>query len=172
MSKNTARILLPTAFFMFVLGFIITFATSQVLSALYYVLVCFFIIVGIVQLFSFFWNKEHQEKMYLNLFMGVTSIWFALFTFKNFDLFITLLPAIVSVYSLMTGIGLIIKYYESKVKDKWTLIGMIVSFVLAFLLVTRPILMGTLYVKMAGLYLVGLSVYYLIKSILRLTDKE
>lgn len=171
MNKKTAILLLPSSLLLFVLGFLITFATNSAMQSLYYVIVFTFLITGAIQTFSFFWNKEYEQKMFLNLIIGVTSIWFALFTLKYYAMFIVLLPALISIYSVVMGIGLLMKYYN-EIRSKWFVGGAIFSFLFAIILLFKPILLATIYIKLSGLYLIALSLYFLVNAVLRLIEKE
>ena len=172
MNKKTAILLLPVALLLFVLGFLITFSTSKTFHNLHYILVFMFGLIGIIQLFSFFWNKEYQENSYLNLIMGTIGLWFALFTLNNFETFITILPSLISIYSVVSALGLIIKYYTEKDLSMWYIIGAFISLGFAVILLCKPILMATIYIKLSGLYLISLSVYFLATAVLKVTEKN
>ncbi len=171
MNKKTAILLLPSSLLLFVLGFLITFATSIAMQSLYYIIFILFFIIGFIQTFSFFWNKEYQQKNFLNLIIGITHIWFAMFVSQNYSVFITLLPALISLYSLMLALALLIKYYNGE-KSNWLIVGVISSFSFSIILLFKPLLIANIYVKLSGLYLIAISLYFLVNAVLRLIEKE
>ena len=126
MLKKHFLLLLIQPLILFLLGFIIIFASSHVLYSLKTAIAFLFLLNGLASLFNFFTLKEYQDNSFINLTMGCTNLWFALFSLINYQDFISCLPAFISIYALFIGINFLIKYYTNQ-KDKIYLIYAFIS---------------------------------------------
>lgn len=171
MLKNNFLLLLIQPLILFLLGFIITFSSSQILYSLKTALAFLFLLNSLISLFNFFNLKEYQDNKFINLIMGCTNLWFALFSFTNYSAFISFLPAFVSIYALFVGINFLITYYTNQ-KDKTYLIYAFISLIFIIVLTIIPFELATFYIKLSGFYFISLSLYLLINDVLKLIAKS
>ncbi len=170
MLKKHFLLLLIQPLILFLLGFIIIFASSHVLYSLKTAIAFLFLLNGLASLFNFFTLKEYQDNSFINLTMGCTNLWFALFSLINYQDFISCLPAFISIYALFIGINFLIKYYTNQ-KDKIYLIYAFISLAFILFLMWTPFELATIYIKLSGFYFISLSLYLLINDVLKLISK-
>lgn len=171
--KNRSTIIeLINSLLTFILGFLITFSALNTIESLWLVFIIIFITSGVILLYNFFKDKEYKTKDFLNLFVSSINIYLALFTLTNFDSFKTNIPSLISLYALISGLSFIIKYYLVKKDKDQNQILAITSFIIAIILILKPITLATIYIKLSGLYLITLSLYYLITNMGKITKKR
>ncbi len=172
MKNRNTIIELINSLLIFILGFLITFSALNTIENLWLVFIIIFITSGAILLYNFFDNKEYKTKDFLNLFIASINIYLALFTLTNFESFRTNIPSLISLYALISGLSFIIKYYLVKKDKDQNQILAITSFIIAIILILKPITLATIYIKLSGLYLITLSLYYLITNMQKITKKR
>lgn len=171
--KNRSIIIeLINSLLIFILGFLITFSSINTINNLWLVFIIIFIISGVILLYNFIKDQEYKTKDFLNLFISSISIYLAIFTLTNFDTFRTNIPSLISLYALVSGLSFIIKYYLVKKNKDQNQILAITSFIIAIVLILKPIALATTYIKLSGLYLIVLSLYYLVINTQNLTKTK
>lgn len=176
MEKESKINILLTSFLTLVLGITLTVSTEELLISVNYVLVCIFAITGVIQIITFFLNKAYKNNNYNSLLLGVILIWLSLFIYIYYTMIIIILPIILSLYSVIMGVLLLIKYFNIKsllkIKHKRYLFLSLLSFILSILLITRPKWSIYTYFKMTGIYVIILSALYFIEFIKRLKEEK
>lgn len=167
MEKESKFNILLTGFLSLALGIILVVATEELLISVNYVLVCIFLITGIIQILSFFLNKDYKDGNYNSLLLGTVLVWLSLFVYIYYTMLIIILPIILSLYSVIMGVVLLIRYFNVKnifkVKYKRYLIMSILSFAISILLIIRPKWSIYTYFQMAGVYIIFLSFIYFLE---------
>ena len=152
-----------------VLGSILIFATEQLFTTLNYLMVAVFAIIGVVQIINFLLMKDYEYGYYNNLFIGIISIWLALFTYNYYTIFIIILPVILSLYAFIIGASYVVKTCNNrKIKN---IIPMVISFIIGIFLIFRPFLTVIMYLKITGVYIILITIYSLIDSIISGREK-
>lgn len=142
-----------------IFGILLVFATETFLVTINYVLVSIFLILGVVQLISFFMNKSYKHEIYNNLIVGIICIWSALFIYVYYGSLIFLLPVILSLYAFVVGAITLTKFLKNKMIPY--IIISILSFIIGVLLLFKPALTVTLYLQITGVYIIITSLVYL-----------
>ena len=119
---------------------------------------------GIIQIITFFINKSYKDGNYNSLLLGTVLVWLSLFVYIYYTVLIVILPIILSLYSVIMGVVLLIRYFNIKsvlkIKYKRYLVMSMLSFVISILLITRPKWSIYTYFQMAGVYIIILSFIY------------
>lgn len=169
MEKESKLNLLLIGFLSLVLGITLTVATEDLLISINYVLVCIFAIIGIIQIINFFINKHYKNNNYNSLIIGTILIWLALFIYIYYTMLIIVLPIILSLYSVIMGVVLLIKYYNLKtnlnLKYKRYLFLSILSIIVGILLIIRPWWSLYTFFKITGINIILLSFTYFLEFI-------
>lgn len=169
MVEDSKLSLLLTSFLSLVLGITLIVSTEDLLISINYVLVCIFAIVGVIQIIGFFISKQYKKNIYNQLILGSIFLWLALFIYIYYTMLIIILPIIFSLYSIIMGIILMIKYFNikeiTKEKYKRYLILSILSFVLGVVLILKPMLSVYTYFKITGVYIILVAISYFIEYI-------
>lgn len=170
MKKEESNLsLLLTSFLSLVLGISLIIATEDLLVSVNYILVCIFTIIGVIQIISFFVNKNYKYNLYNKLILGTIFIWLAIFIYVYYTMIIIILPIIFSLYSVIMAVVLLIKYFnlknETKIKYKRYIILSIISFVIGFFLIFRPKLSVYTYFKITGVYVIFIAISYFLEFI-------
>ena len=169
MEKESKLNLLLTSFLSLIVGITLIVSTEDLLISINYVLVCIFAIVGVIQIINFFMNKHYKTANYDSLITGVILIWLSIFIYIYYTMLIIILPIIFSLYSVVMGVILIIKYFNIKnllkIKYKRYLLLSILSFLLGILLITRPKWTVYTYFKFTGVYIIFIAFSYLLEFI-------
>ncbi|MBR3162447.1 MAG: DUF308 domain-containing protein [Bacilli bacterium] len=169
MKKESRLNLLLISFLTLFLGITLVVATEELLISINYVLVCIFSIIGIIQIINFFINKSYKNNNYNTLILGVILIWLSIFIYIYYTMLIIILPIILSLYSTVMGVLLLIKYFNIKntllIKYKRYLILAILSFIIGILLITRPKWTIYTYFQITGVYIILLAFAYLLEFI-------
>lgn len=169
MKRENDLSLLLTSFLSLVLGISLIIATEELLVSVNYILVCLFAIIGVIQVIAFFINKSYKNNIYTNLLLGVVFIWLALFIYVYYTMIIIILPVIFSLYSVIMGVILMVKYFNIKnifnIKYKRYLILSFVSFVVGIFLIFRPELSVYTYFKITGVYVIFVAITYFLEYI-------
>ncbi len=167
MEKESKLNLLLTSFLSLVLGITLVVATEDLLISINYVLVCIFLVIGVIQIISFFVNKLYKKGNYNSLILGTILIWLALFIYIYYTMLIIILPIILSLYSVIMGVVLLIKYFNIKnllkIKYKRYLLLSILSFIVGILLITRPKWTVYTYFQITGIYIISLAFTYFLE---------
>lgn len=167
MERESKLNLLLTSFLSQILGITLVVATEDLLISINYVLVCIFAITGIIQFISFFLNKSYKNNNYNSLILGIILIWLAIFIYIYYTMLIIILPIIFSLYSVIMGAILLIKYFNIKnilkIKYKRYLFLSILSFILGILLIIRPKWSVYTYFKFTGVYVILIAFTYFIE---------
>ena len=157
---NDSKLSLFITFVLSILfGILLVFATDTFLITINYILVSVFLILGVVQLISFFINKNYRYNMYNNLIVGTLCIWCALFVYVYYGSLIFLLPVIISLYAFVVGSVTLIKFLKNKMLPY--IIISILSFIIGVLLLFKPALTVTIYLQITGVYIIITSLVYL-----------
>lgn len=162
-SKSNLSLIL-TSILSFVLGIVLLVATEEILVTVNYILVCIFLIIGVVQVISFFVSGDYKNNIYNSLILGVVFIWLSLFIFVYYTMIIIILPIIFSLYSFIMGVILLIRYFALKdnvtIKKNRYLILSGISFVVGLFLIFRPILSVYTYFKITGVYVIFVAMLF------------
>jgi uncharacterized membrane protein HdeD (DUF308 family) len=169
MKEESNLSLILTSFLSLVLGISLIVATEDLLVSVNYILVCLFTIIGVVQVISFFINKNYKYNLYNKLILGTIFIWLAIFIYVYYTMIIIILPIIFSLYSVIMAVVLIIKYFNlkniTKIKYKRYIILSIISLVIGLFLIFRPTLSIYTYFKITGVYVIFISMAYFLEFI-------
>lgn len=167
MKKENDLSLLLTSFLLAILGISLLIATEELLVSVNYVLVCIFAIIGVIQIISFIFHKSYITNSYSSLIIGTIFLWLAVFIYVYYTMIIIILPIIFSLYSVIMGVILLIKYFNIKdilkVKYKRYLLLSIISFILGILLIFKPELSVYTYFKITGVYVLFVAVAYFLE---------
>jgi len=140
----------------FILGVVLIGATNEFIKTFNYILVSISLIVGVVQLINFFMKKKYKDNNYVDLFLAVLFIWISLVLYVYYSFMIIILPMLFSLYLFVMAIEMLIKYIN--VKDKKYLILFFVGIVVGMLLIFNPGSVIFIYLKIAGGYLIVVSI--------------
>ena len=169
MEKESKLNLLLTGFLSLVLGITLVVATEELLISINYVLVCIFLITGVIQIITFFLNKSYKNGNYNSLILGTVLVWLSLFVYIYYTMLIDILPIILSLYSVIMGVVLLIKYINLKnilkIKYKRYLLLSLLSFIVSVLLITRPKWTVYKYFQITGVYIIFLAFMYFLEFI-------
>ena len=167
MIQESKLSLLLTSFLSLMLGISLIVATEDLLISINYVLVCIFAIIGVVQIISFFINRSYRKNMYNSLILGCIFIWLSLFIYVYYTMLIIILPIIFSLYSIIMGVILIIKYFNireiTKIKYKRYLVLAALSSMLGIILIFKPTLTVYTYFKITGVYVIFVAISYFVE---------
>ena len=114
LNKDSALNTVLLSLLTMVLGIFLIVSTNKVLEASNYVLVCIFAFIGVIQLINFLVSRKDLVGSREKLNTAVVFIWLALVLFQYYYNMIILLPILFSLYLLVTGSSLIIKYVNLK----------------------------------------------------------
>lgn len=146
-------------------GLVLMFKTQEFLVTFNYVIVSIFAILGILEIISYIYTKGYNDKNYSGLIRGCIYIWLSFVLYVYYDVILLLLPIIISLFSFIMGLLMIILYLD---KGKiFRLIIAIISFVFGILLLFMPIFSLDVYLKISGVYMVITSIIYVIDTIKR-----
>ena len=169
MEKDSKLNLILTSFLSLVLGITLTVSTEELLISVNYVLVCIFAITGLIQILNFLINKKYRNNDYTGLLLGTVFIWLAIFIYIYYTMIIIILPIILSLYSVIMGVILLIKYFNiksaTKTNYKRYLLLSFISFILSIILITRPRFTIYTYFKITGIYIIFIAIANLFEGI-------
>ena len=176
MKEDSKLSLLLTSLLSLILGISLIVATEELLVSVNYILVCLFAIIGVIQIITFFINKSYKENQYSSLILGTIFIWLSIFIYVYYTMIIIILPIIFSLYSVIMGVILIIKYFNIKnivgEKYKRYLFLSIISFLIGLFLIFRPQLTVFTYFKITGIYVIFISIAYFLEYINTIKNKK
>lgn len=136
-----------------VLGVILIFATSELLSTVNYLFVVIFAIISVVQIISFIMGKGYLNRDYSSLVVGIMCTWMAIFVYKYGSfLFMELLPVMVSLLLFIMGTSSITKYFDRGTKGN--LIISIISIFFGIFLIFVPKSIMYILFKVIGVYII------------------
>lgn len=142
-------------------GLLLLFVPEALLKTINYLIVSIFLIIGVIELISFFMSKSYKHEIYNSLIVGIICIWISLFVYVYYGSLIIILPVILSLYAFVIG-GITLTKYLRK-RDIMYIILSVLSFIMGILLLFKPILSLTLYFQIAGLYLIITSFIFLLE---------
>lgn len=116
-----------------------------------YVLVGIFLLQFVIGLIDYKQNKNNKI-----LILAIISLWLMVFCYVYYYeiLFIVFLPMCISLYFMVLGI---LNYKDNKIIS-------IITYLLAIILIIKPILNVSIYLKLSGIYLLFLIIWYLVKK--------
>ena len=174
--EGTLNIVLSSILIL-VLGIFLIVATDTMLEASNYVFVCIFTLIGVIQFINFLTNKDDIIKRKEKLTISIVFIWLSLVMYKYYTMLVIVLPILFSLYLLVTGSNLIIKYINLKkileIKSIIHLVLGIITIIVGILLVFEPIWGVYTYFKISGINIILislLSLYELIKTFRKNND--
>lgn len=138
------------------LGIILIAITKELLKTFNYILVGICAVIGVIQLIGFFIGKKYKENNYSDLLIAVVFIWFSLVLYVYYGFMINILPILFSLYLFVMSIDMISKYINNK--NKRYLILSLISIIVGLLLIFNPGSIILTYLKITGVYLVGVSI--------------
>ena len=148
----------------FVLGIVFIAATDELLKTFNYILVCICAVIGVVQILSFFLEKDYQKNNYTDLLIGVVFIWVSLVLYIYYGFIINILPILFSLYLFVMAIEMWVRYVHLKEfvnirRGKYLFLGF-VAIVVGLLLIFNPGGVILTYLKVTGVYLILVSLLY------------
>ena len=139
----------------FILGVVLIGATAEFLKTFNYIMVSICAIIGVLQMISFFWSKKYKDNNYSDLLLAVVFIWVSLVLYVYYGFVIIILPILFSLYMFMMGLGMLTKYIN--LKDKKYLVLALIAIIVGILLIFNPGHVIFVYLKVAGIYLILVS---------------
>lgn len=152
--KDLSRILVCILYF--ILGVVLIGATDDFLKTFNYIVVIICAIIGVLQVINFFINKKYKDNSYNDLLISVVFIWVSLVLYVYYSFIIIILPILFSLYMFMIGLEMLVRYIN--LKDKKYLILSLVAILVGLLLIFNPGSVIFIYLKVAGVYLILVSV--------------
>lgn len=148
----------------FVLGIVFIAATDELLKTFNYILVCICAVIGVIQILSFFLEKDYKKNNYTDLLIGVVFIWVSLVLYVYYGFMINILPILFSLYLFVMAIEMWVRYVNLKEvvsirRGKYLLLGF-VAIVVGLLLIFNPGGVILTYLKVTGVYLILVSLLY------------
>lgn len=148
----------------FVLGIVFIAATDELLKTFNYILVCICAVIGVVQILSFFLEKDYQKNNYTDLLIGGVFIWVSLVLYIYYGFMINILPILFSLYLFVMAIEMWVRYVHLKEfvnirRGKYLFLGF-VAIVVGLLLIFNPGGVILTYLKVTGVYLILVSLLY------------
>ena len=148
----------------FVLGIVFIAATDELLKTFNYILVCICAVIGVIQILSFFLEKDYKKNNYTDLLIGVVFIWVSLVLYVYYGFMINILPILFSLYLVVMAIEMWVRYVNLKEvvnirRGKYLLLGF-VAIVVGLLLIFNPGGVILTYLKVTGVYLILVSLLY------------
>lgn len=148
----------------FVLGIVFIAATDELLKTFNYILVCICAVIGVIQILSFFLEKDYQKNNYTDLLIGVVFIWVSLVLYVYYGFMINILPILFSLYLFVMAIEMWVRYVNLKGivnirRGKYLFLGF-VAIVVGLLLIFNPGGVILTYLKVTGVYLILVSLLY------------
>lgn len=147
-----------------VLGIVFIAATDELLKTFNYILVCICFIIGVIQMLSFFLEREHLKDDYTSLLIGVVFVWVSLVLYVYYGFMINILPILFSLYLFVMAVEMWVRYVHLKDvvnvrRRKYLLLGGL-AMVIGILLIFNPGHVILTYLKVTGGYLVLVSLLY------------
>ena len=148
----------------FVLGIVFIAATDELLKTFNYILVCICAVIGVIQVLSFFLEKDYKKNNYTDLLIGVVFIWVSLVLYVYYGFMINILPILFSLYLFVMAIEMWVRYVNLKEvvnirRGKYLLLGF-VAIIVGLLLIFNPGGVILTYLKVTGIYLILVSLLY------------
>ena len=154
-----------------ILGVFLIIATDDILTASNYIFVSIFTFIGVIQFINFLMSSKDIEKRRQKLTISISFIWLALVMYKYYTMLIIVLPILFSLYLLLLGGNLIIKYMNLKnvlnVKSIVHLVLGILTIIVGALLIFEPFWGVYTYLKITGVNIILsslLQLYELIRT--------
>ena len=144
----------------FILGIVLIAATDELIKTFNYILVSICAIIGVIQIIGFFVGKKYKDNNYSDLLIAVVFIWVSLILYVYYGFMIIILPILFSLYMFIIGLEMLTKFLNNK--DKKSLVLSLLAIVVGLLLIFNPGGVILTYLKVAGVYLVLVSILYFI----------
>lgn len=148
----------------FILGIVFLTATDQLLKTFNYILVCICLIIGVIQLISFFINRKEKNNDYTDLLIAIVFIWVSLILYVYYGFMINILPILFSLYLFVMACDMFIKFMNSKnivnINRKKYLLLALIAIAVGLLLIFNPGSIIYTYLKITGVYLILVSILY------------
>ena len=159
---NLSTILMGILYF--VLGVVFIAATDELLKTFNYILVCICAIIGVIQILSFFLEKEYQKNNYTALLIGVVFIWVSLILYVYHGFMINILPILFSLYLFVMAVEMWVRYVSLKEfvfvkRGKYLILGFL-AVIVGLLLIFNPGSVILTYLKVTGVYLILVALLY------------
>ena len=155
-----------------ILGIFLIIATDDILTASNYIFVSIFTFIGVIQFINFLMSSKDLVKRKEKLTISILFIWLALVMYKYYTMLIIVLPILFSLYLLLLGSNLIIKYINLKnilnVKSIIHLVLGIITILVGALLIFEPFWGVYTYLKITGVNIILsslLQIYELIRNL-------
>ena len=162
--KNFSLSIVLMGILYFVLGIVFIAATDELLKTFNYILVCICSVIGVIQVLSFFLEKDYKKNNYTDLLIGVVFIWVSLVLYVYYGFMINILPILFSLYLFVMAIEMWVRYVNLKEvvnvrRGKYLLLGF-VAIIVGLLLIFNPGGVILTYLKVTGVYLILVSFLY------------
>ena len=162
--KNFSLSIVLMGILYFVLGIVFIAATDELLKTFNYILVCICAVIGVIQVLSFFLEKDYKKNNYTDLLIGVVFIWVSLVLYVYYGFMINILPILFSLYLFVMAIEMWVRYVNLKEvvnirRGKYLLLGF-VAIIVGLLLIFNPGGVILTYLKVTGVYLILVSFLY------------
>ena len=155
-----------------ILGIFLIIATDDILITSNYVFVCIFTFIGVLQFINFLLNKNDLVLKREKLTISLVFLWLAMVMYQYYYNMVILLPILFSLYLLITGSNLVIKFIAVKREigaDNYVhLVLGLVTIIIGILLIFEPVWVVYTYFKIAGVNIILislLSLFDIIKGI-------
>lgn len=169
LSKNRDLSEILVSILYFVLGVVLIAATHELLKTFNYILVSICAIIGVLLVISFFMNKKYRDNNYSDLLIAVVFIWVSLILYVYYSLIINILPILFSLYMFVMGLDMVVKFVNKK--EKKYLVLSLLAIVIGLLLIFNPGSVILIYLKIAGVYLIIVSMLCFV-SLFKRDDKR
>ena len=162
--KNFSLSIVLMGILYFVLGIVFIAATDELLKTFNYILVCICAVIGVIQVLSFFLEKDYKKNNYTDLLIGVVFIWVSLVLYVYYGFMINIFPILFSLYLFVMAIEMWVRYVNLKEvvnvrRGKYLLLGF-VAIIVGLLLIFNPGGVILTYLKVTGVYLILVSFLY------------
>ena len=161
-----------------VLGVVFIAATEELLKTFNYILVCICFVIGVIQILSFFLEKEYLSNRYSSVLLGVIFIWVSLVLYVYYGFMINILPILFSLYLFVMAVEMWGRYARLKgvtsvKRGKYLFLG-ILAIAVGLLLIFNPGGVILVYLKVTGVYLILVGILYFMEllSICKKNKKE
>ena len=148
----------------FVLGVVFIAATEELLKTFNYILVCICAIIGVVQIIMFLMGRRYKENNYTEMLVGVVFIWVSLILYVYYGFMINILPILFSLYLFVMAVEFIFRYVQYRdaegfQRNKYLVLSL-VAIVVGLLLIFNPGSVIFTYLKITGMFLIGVAFLY------------
>ena len=148
----------------FVLGVVFIAATEELLKTFNYILVCICAIIGVVQIIMFLMERQRKENNDTEMLVGVVFLWVSLILYVYYGFMINILPILFSLYLFVMAVEFCFRYLKyrdlgAERKGKYLVLSL-VAIVVGLLLIFNPGRVIFTYLKITGVFLIGVAFLY------------